>query len=232
MDSKYSYKIETKRKSIKSQDKVMMSLNMKYPVFKKQEKEYGKTDFLSKINRFYSDSVNRHIEYIEKKGKRRVQKDFKASGEKRTAFVMVSNVSYLDENYISVFTDVSYYDGNSTRTKRISHLWDVKKGVILPPKEVFNINAQTKKYIRRIICDIAEKNMGLKTFSYFDNYKSIVGKHFNFSNYYIVPKGIAFYFNSEKISSSKEASVFVIPFEKIDGVTKLAFSGFPEKQVK
>lgn len=232
MKSVYSYKIETKRKSIKSGDKVMMSLNMKYPVFEKQENEFGKTGFVSKINKFYEDSVKRHIEYLEKKGIKRVQKDFKASGGKRTAFVMVSNVSYSDGNYISIFTDVSYYDGSNTRTKRISHLWDADRGVLLPPKEVFNINIKTKRYLKQIICDITEKNMRAKTFSYFDNYKSLIDKHFNFSDYYIVPKGIAFYFNPEKISSSKEASVFVIPFEKIDGVMKLSFSGFPEKQIK
>ena len=203
-----------------------MSINLKYPVFQKEGTVESKKGFVAKINRFYADTAQKYITFLEKKGARMAEKDFKKSGGVRTAFVMTSNVSYFDANYISVFTDISYYNGKKSKTKRFSHIWDIKRGVILPPSEVFNINIKTKKYIKQIVCEIAEKNMVQKNFSYYDNYKSIISRELNFLQSYIVPKGIAFYFNSEKLSSSQEVCVFVIPYERIDGVIKLDFLGF------
>ncbi len=229
MQSLYSYTVETKRKSIKNADKIIMSVNLKYPVFKRDSGAEQKKGFAAKLNKFYADTAQKYITYLEKKGARKAEKDFKASGGVRTAFVMTSNVSYLDENYISVFTDISYYDGQRSITKRFSQLWDINRGVILPAGEILNINMKSKKYIKQIICDIAEKNLKSKNFTYFDNYKSIIGKSLNLSNYYLVPKGVAFYFNSGKLSLSQEICVFVIPYERIDGVIKLDFLRFQKK---
>lgn len=231
MKNTYSYSFETKRKSIKHKDDVIMSVNLKYPVFENQGRATlsKEKNIASKINHFYEDSAKKYMSYLEKTGAKKALKSYNISGQ-RCAFVMKSTVSYADDNYISVFSDISFFDGKKAKTKRFSQLWDINRGIIMPHGEIFKENIKSGRYIKDIIQEIATDNLRLKNFSYYDNYKSLISRHFSFSAFYFVPKGIAFYFNAGRISSSDETCVFVIPCEKIDGVMKIALGNSSGKE--
>ncbi len=220
------YKIETKKKTVLYKDTPVLSVNLRYPVFEPLSREPKERAFTAKINRFYSDSAEKYVRTLGKNYAKRAAKIYNSNGGITASFVMNCTVSYSDADYISVFADISVYNGKSTRVSRFSQLWSKEKSAILPAGMVFDTSFKSKKYVREIICGIAEKNIKKKDFSYFDNYKSIINKSFDFSKFYIVPNGAAFYFDKGVLSASApDVCVFVIPFEQIDGLIKLGFSG-------
>lgn len=219
------YKIEVKKKMVLSKDTPVLSVNLRYPVFEPLSLEPKERVFTSKVNRFYSDSAEKYVRTLGKNYAKRAAKIYTSNGGIKASFVMNCAVAYSDEDYISVFADISVYNGKSTSTNRFSQLWSREKSSILPASMVFDTSSKSKKYIKETICGIAEKNLKLKGFSYFDNYKSIINKSFDFSKFYIVPNGVAFYFDKGVLSASApDVCVFVVPFEKIDGMTKIGFS--------
>lgn len=217
-----AYKTETKRKTVLYRDIPVLSVNLKYPVFEAINTSKDERAFVRKINKFYADSADKYLKTLGGSYAKKAAKVYNSNGGIKTSFVMNGAVTYSDMNYVSVFADISAFDGNKTKTHRFSQLWSVEKSAILPSAKVFDTGMRSKKYIKEIICEIADKNLRLKDFSYFDNYKSIINKSFDFTKFYIVPNGVAFYFDKGILSASApDVCVFVIPFNRIDGVMKL-----------
>lgn len=225
------YKLETKKKTVLYKDIPVLSVNLRYPVFKALSDEPKEKAFTAKINRFYCDSAEKYVKMLGKNYAKRAAKIYNSNGGIKASFLMNCTVTYSDANYISAFADISVYNGKDTKVSRFSQLWSKEKSAILPAGMVFDTSYKSKKYVKEIICSIAEKNLRRKDFSYFDNYKSIINKSFDFSKFYIVPNGVAFYFDKSTLSAAcPDVCVFVIPFERIDGIVKLGFSdNFSEK---
>ena len=69
---------------------------------------------------------------------------------------------------------------------------------------------------------ILEKNMQNSSFGYFSDCKKQFMRHFNLDNFYFVPNGIAFFIDAGLLCDVKNGpSVFIIPFDKADGVLKV-----------
>lgn len=210
-----------KKKTVKVKGAEVLKTKSSYPRFKPASREKAQLDAVGRINKFYSSSAEKYLlspkSKIVKKAAALYEKNKKCN-----AVVMSVSVSYCDNAYISAFTDVSVFDGKKSLTKRLSQLWDAKKGVLLPPSHVFTISRRTSAYVKEIITEIANKNIQNRSFTYFDNYKAIIKKKFSFSNYYFVPNGVAFYFNAGILSENNYPIVFAVPFERIDGVMKIS----------
>ena len=209
------YKIETVRKNINFKDIPVMSVNIKYPVFEAGTDSKNEQGFVSKINRFYADSAEKYMSYLNGKYVKKIASMYERNGSVRTAFVMNCTVTYCSSDYISVFADISSFDGKNTKTHRFSQLWSAQKSAILPPSKVFSTDTRTKRYIKQTIMEIAEKNLGKRDFSYFDNYKSIIEKRLDPANFYIVPNGIAFFYDKGMLSASSQVCVFVMSKEDL-----------------
>lgn len=209
------YNTETIRKNINAGDVPVMSVNIKYPVFEMLGNSKKEQGFVSKINRFYADSAEKYLSYLNGKYVKKTAKMYESNGGVRTAFVMNCTVTYCKGDYISVFCDISSFDGKTTKTHRFSQLWSAEKSAILPPSKVFSTDSRTKKQIKEAILQTAEKNLGRKDFSYFDNYKSIIEKRLDMANFYIVPNGIAFFYDKGILSGSSQVCVFVLKREDL-----------------
>ena len=216
------FTVENKKKVISHGEHPLLSVNLKYPAFTPLSAEPAEKRFTDKVNRFYEDGARKYLAHAASDCTRRAAKLSKRNGA-ACSLVMNCEVPYAGEKYISVFADISAFDGKDVRTLRLSQLWSAEKGALLPPSYIFRTGSRETRYVKSILCEIAESNARRKIFTYFDNYKAIINRKFRFSASYLVPNGAAFYFDGGVLSASmRDICVFVVPFERIDGLLKIA----------
>lgn len=221
MTSARSYTAENIRKTVFSKNTAVMSVNMKYPKFSPVSKSPKELAFTEKINRFYSASADKYLKYLGTKYASKAARIYRKNGNVRSSFLMNCTVPYSDGRFVSVFADITHFDGTKKETVRFSQLWDADKSAILPAQKVFVCSGKQKKYVTEIILKIAGNNMKNGSFSYYSGYRSIICRKFSFSDFYFVPNGAAFFYNGGVLSEACEPCVFVVPFEKIDGLLKI-----------
>ena len=219
----YSYLTEQRKETFQADGVPVLSLNLKYPVFSSVSDGKGERDdpFVRRVNRFYGETADRYLA----SAKRFVGKAaalYRTNGGVRTALTLDGKIAYADADYVSIFTDISVFNGKTVRIRRFSQLWSTKKKAILPASYVFNGGGRTKRYLKELLLALADKNARRKDFAYFDNYPSIIKSKFDLSSFYFVPNGVAFFYDNGVLSASMpDVCVFVLPFEKIDGVLKI-----------
>ncbi len=212
------YTIKTVKKTISAKNEPIMVVNMSYPVF---ERNSG-SKFAEKINKFYEHTAEKYSNYISRKYIKKAEKIYASNGHVRLSFLMNCTVSFCSEDIISVFSDLTYFDGSKKKTARFSQNWSVSKSAILPASFLFNTGIKSKNHINSIICEIASYNMKTTNFSYYSGFDKIIKRKFDFENFYFVPKGTAFFYNAGVLSQADTPCVFVIPNKKIDGVMKIS----------
>ena len=213
-----NYTIKTVKKTICTKNEPIMIINMNYPVFEKN----GNGKFAEKINKFYQHTAEKYSSYIARKYPKKAEKIFASNGQIKLSFLMNCTVSFCSDDIISVFSDLTYFDGTKKKTARFSQNWSAVKSALLPPSFLFNINRKSKNHITEIITEIASSNMKTNNFSYYSGFDKIIRHKFDFENFYFVPKGTAFFYNAGVLSEADTPSVFVIPNKKIDGVMKIS----------
>ncbi len=225
-ENEIKYAFETVKKTVNYKNIPVLSLNVNYPVFSAPKADKKREEFVNKINKFYGISAERYIANAVSRYACRAYALYMKNGKNTVRANMNTSVPYADKNYISVFVDFSFFDGEKTRIIRLSQLWSAEKSALLSPKYVFDTGRKSKKYIKELIYDMARKNASHPSFSYYDNYKSVIFRKFDFEKFYFVPKGAAFFYDRGTLCPEEAGvAVFVLPFEKIDGVLKIAPKG-------
>lgn len=211
------YQTENINQAVLFKNIPVMSLDLNYPKF---SETYDKNPrFVAKINSFYAVSAQKYLAFFSEKYSKKAYRIF-SSHNQRLSFSMNCTVAYSDEKFISVFADLAYFNGKSTETLRFSQLWSREAAAILPASRVFSRSRRQKNYLVEIISAIADNNMK-NGFAYRPNYRSVIRKKFDFSDFYLVPKGVAFFFSGGVLSAEPSPCVFVVPTEKIDGLVKI-----------
>lgn len=219
-DAFWNYKAERTKKTVSVKDEQVMLLNISHPVFETDPDSKTDNSFILKINKFYSHIADKYSKTVLSKYTGKAARIYSANGGIMTAFLMNCTVAYNTEEMISVFSDLSYYDGKKKKTVRFSQNWSPKKSAILPPSYIFEKNTKSKRHITEIIAEIAADNMKNKNFSYYSDFETIIRRKFDFDNFYFVPKGVAFFYNAGILSDDGEPCIFVIPCHALDGILK------------
>lgn len=228
-----SFTFETQKKSFsepvgkteQKAEKPYLLIRTRYPVFSPcedgEKEKPSEKRFCEKINRFYAESAERFASDVPPKDRKKAI--FLAEkSQKPCSFVWHTEVPFNGKELLSVFTDISGFDGENTVKRRFCALWSVSDGSLLMPKKVFFTGAKQRKNVVKMLCDIAESNARRGIFTYYDNFAAIINKHFSFDSFYFVPNGAAFYFDGGLLSPrTEEVTVFVAPFEKLDGILKI-----------
>lgn len=203
-----------------------MAISVSHPIFNAAEDvsdDKKELEFVEKINRFYSRSANSYANHIGRKYEKKAEKIYTANGGKRLSFLMTSTVTLNRQDILSVFCDLSYYDGRKVNNARFSQIWSYEKSAIMPSSICFDKGKQSKRYIIEVIKEIALSHAGKRGFNYYSDYLRLIERRFDFDNFYFVPRGTAFYYNSGVLSGDRIPYVFVIPNERIDGILKISF---------
>lgn len=210
------------KKHIEYKGTPVLSVNLKYPEFEELSETKAERAFVSKMNKFYAESARRYLDVLSKSYVKNASKIFEKNGNTETSCVMNYNVAYSDDDIVSAFVDISGFDGNAVKTSRFPQLWSREKSAILPASYVMDTSSKSKTYLKELITEIADKNAARRDFSYYDNYRSIIKRKFDVSNFYIVPNGVAFFYDNGLLSASMgDVCVFVLPSQRIDGLLKI-----------
>ena len=211
-------KTQTICSEVKRGDKTVVLENIRYPEFAAREPRYE--NLAAKMNRFYSDAAKRYSAYARTKLARRA---FSAvcRGLKPYGAVMNYYVSYCEGDFVSVVVDISGFDGEKSSCERVSHNWSAERRAVMPPSYFIDGKRTSKKYIEQYVLDTVRKNMKNPFFGYYGDAEKLAKRHLRAENFYFVPKGAAFFINAGILCDEKYGpSVFVIPFDRADGVLK------------
>lgn len=188
--------------------------------------------FCEKINRLYAASAEKFLRHVPVKVVRKAARFADRNG-RLPSLVWHCEVPYNGESVVSLFTDISGFDGRKSVKRRVCALWSVEKNALLSPKNVFYTGQKQKNAVIRRLCDIAENNLSRRLFTYYDNFEAILQRSFSFASFYFVPNGVAFCFDGGVLNAhSEEVSVFVVPFEELGGILKTVPDKIAEPRYK
>lgn len=200
------------REKLCENEREIISVRLSFPVFD------GDTAVCKKLNDFYSGSAARYFDFFKTKHYESLKKQIKnGTFTKKNGAVINWQISHLDEKVLSVINDISFFDGSIVRSVRHVQNWDLRWCTPLCAAKVFSTNSAAKKHYIKEICEKINKNEG--SFSFRDNAEILCHKYFDFEKFYFVPKGIAFYFDKNRISTGREYPAFVITRDKIYGLS-------------
>lgn len=193
--------------------------NIRYPVFECIDKNYEK--LCAKMNDFYKQSANKFSLYASKNLAKRAAKN-KGRQTKPYGAVMNFSISFFDKDFVCIVTDVSGFDGNETYSSRFSHTWSKERLTPMPSSFFVHKDKKARSYIKQEIVSQIRRNMLDSSFGYYGDADKLFLKYFDFENFCFVPKGIAFFIDAGIMCDTKYGPcVFVIPFEKADGLLKI-----------
>lgn len=205
----WEYSTRNIKKQLLVKEEPIAVINVSYPEFAEMS---GKQNiFVSKINKFYKYTADKYTDYILRKYPSKALKVFSGNGRIKLSFLMNFAVSYNTQDTVSVFTDLSYFDGHTKKSVRFSQNWSPEHSAILPPSMCLDTGKRSKRLIIKALTEIAAENMKRRNFNYFADYEMLVKRRFDFDNFYFVPNGTAFFYNSGVLSEDAEPSVFVVP---------------------
>ncbi len=202
----------------KTQD---VTQNIRYPEFSVKENfadDKNAAELVKIMNKFYADAANRLSKYASSRMMKKALKLPESQRMQKTCGVCMNyNVSFSDEKYVSVVIDVSSFDGKTSSAKRVSHVWSIEKHAVLPAKYFVNASGKNVKKIKSEVENTVVRNMKNPFFGYYgDAVKSAV-KNFSFENFYLVPKGGAFFIDAGILADVKYGpAVFVVELDKKD----------------
>ena len=212
-NSELAIKTEKIRKSLKSDNVRILEINIEYPQFLYD----SSSEQISKINSFYKKFAENYEKYCECRLFRKIlQSDFKKENFTPYGEIMNNIITYTDEKYISVLTDISHYDGYFIKRERMNHIWSVSKGVILPLNK-FLLSPKSRKRIKnevgkQIVEQLYNK---ISNFSLTENSVKKYAFNVNTDNFFLCKNGIGFWFEPGTLAPESEGfPSFVIPYKK------------------
>jgi len=129
--------------------------------------------------------------------------------------VMKFTVSYNDQDILSLYYDVyDYMGGAHGSTRRFGDTWRSSTGWFLCLTDFFPRGTNVRRLLTDNAIYIAQKQQAEGTHSYYDDYPKLIRRHFNRSKFYIVPEGVAIFYDQYAIGPYVEGiPVFVYETE-------------------
>lgn len=172
------------------------------PVFKCED------PFAERANAFYGCIRERFAKFC---ASRLLKKARKRPPEITAPYgaVMEPRVTFTDDEYVSVIIDTHVYDGvRRGNTVRISQVWNRNDGV-LESVDAFVPPRARCAVLDEICAQAREKQTAAAAFYKPDPDKRIINA-FCAKNFYLVPQGVAFYFEAGEVSYGAFPEVFIV----------------------
>ncbi len=129
--------------------------------------------------------------------------------------VLNYTVAYNENCYLSVYRDQYEFTGGAHGiTVRRSDTWGLQTGRTLPMAYFFGFYKNFKRKAVGQILMQAEQNSEEDPEIYFKEYKTLIPQYFDPKSYYLMPNGIAVYFQQYEIAPYSSGIVtFVVPYK-------------------
>ena len=110
-------------------------------------------------------------------------------------------ITYNEHYYLSLYRDQYEYTGGAHgNTVRSSDTWNLKNGHNVLLSEFFSADQDYRAYLIEQITRQADEQMTQNPGIYFENYQALIVQYFNEEHYYLVPDGIAIYYQQYEIA--------------------------------
>ncbi len=141
---------------------------------------------------------------------------------------ITNTVTFENKYFISVLSVITFFDGKNTVSTQRTAVWDRENGFILKFKDLYNYSKKCKNTIYSKVTDIYVDMVHSGRFEeVFTDSEKNIKKYFDFDNFCLTPKGIAFYLGCKKIlHSQSNKNAFVVPYYILSEYCKI-----PEKNL-
>lgn len=128
------------------------------------------------------------------------------------------SVTYNENCILSFYYDIYTYTGGAHGTTlRKSDTYNLNTGREIPLSAYFDNKASYRKKVLDIILEQADRRQQESQGLFFDEYRSLIKKHFNEESYYLIPDGIVIYYGQYEIAPYVAGIVeFTIPYSQVD----------------
>lgn len=185
--------------------KVLLHINITYPSFLLKEKDRLKIN----AQPFYEKSAKNFQRFAESELLERAKALAEKEKFRPLGAVMRYTNSYESKNLLSIYTDVSVYDGVSEQNQlRSSQLWNKDKGYIYSFSDVFT--PETRDYLLSRFS--SEGNSGVLSA---EDYKKCIKHFFVENNFFLMERAAAFFYPSERLGGKQGIKVFFVELETL-----------------
>lgn len=203
------------KETVTHDGKDILRIHLRCPVF-----EGAREECCKKLNDFYADAAKEFMDFCKKKyAPTLIQKRKHAQGTPYGCGASMNwYLTFENEELLSLITDISVFDGQLRHTRRYAHNWNLAEGVPIPAKVAFSTTSACRNAYVLQICEKIRRGEG--GFPYDKQAESAAKRYFSFDQYYLTPRGVAFYYkNGLLFPSDSRYPAFVIPFSQIEGLT-------------
>ena len=209
-DAPYSSAVA--RRTFTFHDTEVLRLSVRRPVFPD----------LPGISRFYEQFSER----IEKRCNASVSRAARLYAHSHTPCgVSVSfRVTLYTQQYLSVLTDISVFNGISTALTRHALIWEKPSETPLSPADIFTDGIRTRRRLLSAVLDAIEKAVSDGTITPPLRSRRAVCASFSVRNCCLVPRGIAFFFDGGFFECEQgDIPLFVLPTDSVRDCLRLTF---------
>lgn len=179
--------------------KVLVHVNITYPTIHLKEK----SKLRQNAQPFYERSAKNFLHFAENDLLERAKRLADKEGFRPCGAVMKFTCSYENKNILSIYTDISVFDGFSEQNHlRASQVWNKDKGFMYAFNDIFASGA--KEFLLEHFA--TEGNTGVLPA---EEYKKALRKFFVENNFYITEQAVAFFYPAERLGSKPGVRVFL-----------------------
>lgn len=204
--------------SYKYENIEMMKLHIKYPIININNNQSAE----KKINNQISMQVDNYLAYATdilfdqaiNYYKETLKNNFPFFGyEVYIEYV----ITYNDNCFLSLYSsNYKFTGGAHGDTRRTSNTWELCTGENVYLNNFFDPNTNYTHLLVQEMIMQAEINIIENQLIYFEDYRELIAKFFNPSNFYMSPTGITIFYHQYDIGPYSTGIVeFTIPYEKI-----------------
>lgn len=184
----------------------VLLINLSVPVIS------GSDEFIKNTAHLYEGVFDGFISYCEKRIYKKAVKEAAAEGFNPRGGVLKYTVSFENDLFFSTFIDASVFDGkNRSKVARLSQVWSKTDGRLLNFYDFFN-RVDRERLISLFAAEVKNKRAsGIS--EYKREAENLLDTNADFSRFYLVPSGYAFYYAPGELSESRLPEVFVTTFK-------------------
>ncbi|PKM93710.1 MAG: DUF3298/DUF4163 domain-containing protein [Firmicutes bacterium HGW-Firmicutes-1] len=199
----------------------MLTIDISYPQIRLNQNLTAQKH----MNTYYQQQVNQFYEYA--------SIDLRQAALESYQYRLMNNFPFLKYEAVMKYTVTlnancllsTYFDqyeftgGAHGNTVRSSSNWTLKDGYIISMKDLFHNHQDYKQLIINQIRSLADQQIQQNPTIYFSTYQELIIQNFNPENFYLIPDGIAVYYQQYEIGPyASGIIVFDIPYQKL-GIT-------------
>lgn len=197
-------KEEVIKKTLSGQDgKALVYINITYPKFELKDKDKLKQN----AQPYYEKNANSFLHFAENELLERAKKLIASDNFHPLGAVMRYTNSFENKLLLSIFCDVSIFDGiDDHNSARSAQLWNKEKGYIYSFSDVFS--SEARSFFEDRFC--SEGNSGILSS---EDYKKAIKHYFCEDNFFITDRAAGIFYPAERLGCKQGIKTFFVEKE-------------------